>query len=200
MDRPRGQPSLHDEQQLGQSSSSLATQTDHQSLAAQQQQQQQRHSNDLIDVNWHSISVQSSDSTSLTVQNLSQDTTYEFYVRAKNIIGDGPRSQVIQTTTKRAISGSVTPISSNVDPIAAAAASTEPYSGKCSSRTQDNCVYLDLSLSVSVCCSHKEGRHFQWLSCHLSLTDSYSLSPPTVFLMNTFSLWRSLTLALTRSI
>lgn len=128
MDRPRGQPSPNE--QLGQSSS-LATQTD-QSLTAQLQQQQQQHqhhqqqqSNELIDVNWHSVSVQSSDSTSLTVQNLSQDTTYEFYVRAKNIIGEGPRSQVVQTTTKRAISGSVTPINTIV------AASTEPYSGKC---------------------------------------------------------------------
>lgn len=66
--------------------------------------------NDVVDVNWHSQSVQSSDSNSLTVQNLSQDTTYEFYVRAKNIIGEGPRSEVVQATTKRVILGSVTPI------------------------------------------------------------------------------------------
>lgn len=86
---------------------------------------------ELIDVNWHSISVQSSDSTSLTVQNLSQDTTYEFYVRAKNIIGEGPRSQVVQATTKRAISGAVTPISvPDAGGVAAAAASTAPNTGK----------------------------------------------------------------------
>lgn len=47
---------------------------------------------------------------SFGVHNLSQDTGYEFYVRAKNIIGDGPRSEIVQARTKRAISGSFTPI------------------------------------------------------------------------------------------
>jgi len=88
-----------------------------------------------IDVNWHSANVQPSDATSFTVQNLSQDSTYEFYVRAKNIIGEGPRSQVIQASTKRAANGLVTPISNSLDfaPDPSAAASSAPggAQGKC---------------------------------------------------------------------
>lgn len=73
---------------------------------------QQDHQSDLIDINWHSQALPSGGSSAgVVIQNLSQDTTYEFYVRAKNIIGEGPRSQVVQATTKRAVSGSVTPIS-----------------------------------------------------------------------------------------
>lgn len=69
-----------------------------------------------MDFNWHSQAVPSGQpSTSYTVQNLTQDTNYEFYVRAKNIIGDGPRSEIVQAATKRAVSGSLTPIGSSVD-------------------------------------------------------------------------------------
>lgn len=56
----------------------------------------------------------SSDSTTtLTVHNLSQDTSYEFYVKAKNIIGEGPKSQIVRATTKRALQGSLAPIESS---------------------------------------------------------------------------------------
>lgn len=79
---------------------------------------------DVLDVNWHSQSVQSSESTSLTIQNLSQDTTYEFYVRARNIIGEGPRSQVVQATTKRVILGSITPVNPAIGPMETMSAST----------------------------------------------------------------------------
>lgn len=94
------------------------------------QKQQAAASGEPIDINWHSANVQPSDATSFTVQNLSQDTTYEFYVRAKNIIGEGPRSQVVQATTKRAISGSVTPISASPEVAASTLASGGPL-GKC---------------------------------------------------------------------
>lgn len=65
-----------------------------------------------VDLNWRSINVPPSDnSNSFTVQNLSQDTTYEFYVRAKNIIGDGPKSSTVTVTTKKALEfGSLTPV------------------------------------------------------------------------------------------
>lgn len=65
-----------------------------------------------VDLNWRSINVPASDnSNSFTVQNLSQDTTYEFYVRAKNIIGDGPKSSTVTVTTKKALEfGSLTPV------------------------------------------------------------------------------------------
>lgn len=69
----------------------------------------------MIDFNWHSVNVQPSDATSFTVQNLSQDTTYEFYVRAKNIIGDGPRSAIAQASTKRAVTGSLAPVRADLD-------------------------------------------------------------------------------------
>jgi hypothetical protein len=100
-------------------------------VAAASQQQQQL--NEVIDINWHSINVPSSESNSLTVQNLSQDTTYEFYVRAKNIIGEGPRSQVVQATTKRALMGSVTPIDTIGGPETMAASTLAGLgNGKCS--------------------------------------------------------------------
>lgn len=78
-------------------------------------QQPTSEQHEMIDFNWHSLNVQPSDSTSYTVQNLSQDTTYEFYVRAKNIIGDGPRSAIMQATTKRAITGSLAPVRADLD-------------------------------------------------------------------------------------
>ena len=101
------------------------------------------------DVNWHSANVQPSDATSFTVQNLSQDTVYEFYVRSKNIIGDGPRSQIIRASTKRALAGSVTPLSvgsgetlaatgADSDPVAAASGAPGSAQGK-----------LNLSLSLN---------------------------------------------------
>lgn len=67
-------------------------------------QQQQSHKNrDLIDSSWKLLNVPNGDiSNSMTVQNLSQDTSYDFYVRARNIIGEGPRSSIVQATTKRA--------------------------------------------------------------------------------------------------
>lgn len=65
---------------------------------------------ETIDFNWHSLNVQPSDATSYNVQNLSQDTSYEFYVRAKNIIGEGPRSPIVIASTKRALTGSLAPI------------------------------------------------------------------------------------------
>lgn len=56
-----------------------------------------------IDFNWRPVSVPPSAGNTFTVQNLSQDTSYEFYIRAKNIIGEGPRSEIILATTKRAV-------------------------------------------------------------------------------------------------
>lgn len=123
VDRPRAASSDEQESALA-SASEPAGRPQQQPQQPQHQRQPPR---ELIDVNWHSVSVPSSDSTSLTVQNLSQDTAYEFYVRAKNIIGEGPRSQVVQATTKRAISGSVTPISPAAESVAA---STAPNSGE----------------------------------------------------------------------
>lgn len=67
-------------------------------------QEKKKSSGELIDMNWKSTNVEPSDASSFSVQNLSQDTSYEFYVRARNIIGDGPRSQVVLASTKRAIS------------------------------------------------------------------------------------------------
>lgn len=58
---------------------------------------------DQADLSWKLLNVLNSDnSNSFTVQNLSQDTTYEFYVRAHNIIGDGPKSAIVSATTRRA--------------------------------------------------------------------------------------------------
>lgn len=79
----------------------------------------------MVDFNWRSVNVQPSDAVSFTVQNLSQDTSYEFYVRAKNIIGDGPRSPIVQANTKRAITGSLAPVRVDLDQ------ATVTPSGKC---------------------------------------------------------------------
>ena len=73
-------------------------------------QQLKEPASEPLDVNWHPVAVQPTDASSFLVQNLSQDSSYEFYVRARNIIGEGPRSQPVLATTKRALSGSVTPI------------------------------------------------------------------------------------------
>lgn len=73
---------------------------------------------ELADFNWKSINVQPSDATTFTIQNLSQDTSYEFYVRARNIIGDGPGSQTVRTRTKRAISGAISPLGEGPEPTA----------------------------------------------------------------------------------
>lgn len=112
---------------------------------------------ELVDFNWRSVNVPLSDATSFTVQNLSQDTSYEFYVRARNIIGDGPRSQVVLATTKRAITGSLAPV---LDP----SVSTGSYgqAGKlseliflktlCHSLSVSGAANsLSLSLSLSLC-------------------------------------------------
>lgn len=82
-----------------------------------------------IDFNWRPVSVPPSAGTTFAIQNLSQDTSYEFYVRAKNIIGEGPRSQIVSATTKRAVTGSFTPISSEYGEVAASTMSGS--SGKC---------------------------------------------------------------------
>lgn len=81
-----------------------------------------------MDVNWHSVNVPPGELSTFKVQNLSQDTSYEFYVRAKNIIGDGPRSHIVQATTKRAIAGLVTPI--NTDNLDVAASTVPGAPGK----------------------------------------------------------------------
>lgn len=93
-----------------------------------------------IDFNWRPVSVPPSAGTTFTVQNLSQDTSYEFYVRAKNIIGEGPRSQIILASTKRAVSGSFAPISSDFKE--AAASSVTGSSGKSHAETNRNYLYL----------------------------------------------------------
>lgn len=80
---------------------------------------------ELVDFNWRPLSVPANEGTSFAIQNLSQDTSYEFYVRAKNIIGEGPRSQVVLASTKRAISGSLAPL--NAD---AAASTSADLTGK----------------------------------------------------------------------
>lgn len=81
----------------------------------------------LVDLNWHSLSVPLAHSNEVLVENLTQDTTYEFYVRAKNIIGDGPRTQIVQATTKRAISptASVAP-NDAMDPMASTMLTGKP--------------------------------------------------------------------------
>lgn len=75
-------------------------------VAMPQQQQHKEH----VDMNWKSVNVQPSDATKFTVQNLSQDTMYEFAVSAKNIIGESARSHPLAAATKRALSGSLAPV------------------------------------------------------------------------------------------
>lgn len=93
-------------------------------------------------MNWQSINVPASEQAStlynsFTVQNLSQDTSYEFYLRAKNIVGDGPRSEIVSARTHRAISGSLAPLNSSPEVMAimqqpSGEASSSSFQGKLS--------------------------------------------------------------------
>lgn len=98
------------------------------------------------DLSWHSVNVASQLHNSATIQNLSQDSSYEFYVQAKNIIGDGPRSQLVQAHTRRAISGSLTPVSVSPEP-----SEGQQHSGKWKSM---NFSLAALFSSLRLLCAH----------------------------------------------
>lgn len=114
-------------------------------------------------------------SNEILVENLTQDTTYEFYVRAKNIIGDGPRTQIVQATTKRAVSpaASVAP-NEAMDPMASTVLTGKPLD-----LSMRLCFPLPLSrsLSLSLNLSHAISVLNLQLSLFLSFFAPISLQP-----------------------